>query len=218
MRALGGEPVGRSRIAPLVAWVTSIGLHGGLAIAVIAFAATAAHFASKPAPPPALVMDFQQPVYAPTTTIGGAAPAARPRVRVAANNVEEIDIRDCLTKAVEATNAENLDDFCSCFTAPTRSRLRKQVAMRFVEHDVTMELLDTQVIAVGKTSGEVAVKYRLVLTDDRFDVVSLVAVKQEHGYWRISSEKIQSYEHQSPVQCSPSRYACLGAACRVAAR
>jgi len=147
-----------------------------------------------------------------------AAPAARPRVRVAANNVEEIDIRDCLTKAVEATNAENLDDFCSCFTAPTRSRLRKQVAMRFVEHDVTMELLDTQVIAVGKTSGEVAVKYRLVLTDDRFDVVSLVAVKQEHGYWRISSEKIQSYEHQSPVQCSPSRYACLGAACRVAAR
>ena len=78
VRALGGEPVGRSRIAPLVAWVTSIGLHGGLAIAVIAFAATAAHFASKPAPPPALVMDFQQPVYAPTTTIGGAAPAARP--------------------------------------------------------------------------------------------------------------------------------------------
>jgi len=81
-----------------------------------------------------------------------------------------------------------------------------------------MELLDTQVITAGKTTGEVAVKYRLVLSDDRFDVVSLVAVKQENGYWRISSEEIQSYEHQSPSMCSPSRYACLGGTCRVAVR
>jgi nitrate reductase cytochrome c-type subunit len=40
-------------------------------------------------------------------------------------------------------------------------------------------------------------------------------MKQEHGYWRISSERIQSYEHQSPSMCSPSRYACLGATCHV---
>jgi len=45
-----------------------------------------------------------------------------------------------------------------------------------------------------------------------------VAVKQENGYWRIKSEKIQSYEHQSPSMCPPSRYACLGATCRFAAR
>ena len=77
VRALGGEPVGGSRLATAIAWVASVGLHGGLALAVILFAATAAHFASKPAPPPALVMDFQQPVYAPTTSIGGAAAPPR---------------------------------------------------------------------------------------------------------------------------------------------
>ena len=90
--------------------------------------------------------------------------------------------------------------------------------MRFVQHDVAMELLDTQVIKAGRTTGEVAVKYRITLSEDRFVVVSLVAVKQENGYWRINSEQIRSYEHQSPSMCSPSRYACLGATCRIAAR
>jgi hypothetical protein len=75
---MGGEPVGRRRLASIVAWVTSMGLHGGLAVVVILFAATAAHFASKPTPPPALVMDFQRPVYAPTSTLADAARAPRP--------------------------------------------------------------------------------------------------------------------------------------------
>lgn len=148
-----------------------------------------------------------------------AAPiTSRPRVRVAANNAEELDIRDCLSNAVEAANSEDLDGFVNCFTGGTKSKIRKQAAIRFVQHDVAMELLDTHVIKASNTTGEVAVKYRVLLTDDRFDVVSLVAVKQENGYWRIKSEKIQSYEHKSPSMCSPSRYACLGATCRVAAR
>jgi len=150
---------------------------------------------------------------------GDATPAVlRPRVRVAVHNGEETDIRDCLSNAVEAANTENLDGFVNCFTGSTKSKIRKQAAIRFVQHDVAMELLDTHVIKASNTTGEVAVKYRVLLTDDRFDVVSLVAVKQENGYWRIKSEKIQSYEHQSPSMCSPSRYACLAATCRVAAR
>jgi hypothetical protein len=75
VRSMGGEPVGRRPIAAVLAWVTSMGLHGGLAVAVILFAATAAHFAAKPSPPPALVMDFQRPVYAPTSSLADAARA-----------------------------------------------------------------------------------------------------------------------------------------------
>ena len=160
--------------------------------------------------PPAIAQDF--------LSDDKTRPLERPRVRVAVHNGEETDIRDCISNAVEAANSENLDGFVNCFTGSTKSKIRKQAAIRFVQHDVAMELLDTQVIKAGKTTGEVAVKYRLVLTEERFDVVSLVAVKQENGYWRINSEKIQSYEHQSPSMCSPSRYACLGATCRVAAR
>lgn len=145
-------------------------------------------------------------------------PTLRPRVRVAPNNAEETDIRDCLNSVVEAANSENLESFCDCFTGTKQAKIRKMAAMRFVEHDVTMELLDAHIIKAGKTTAEVAVKYRVVLSDDRFDVVSLVVVKQENGYWRIRSEKIQSYEHQSPRMCSPSRYACMGGTCQLVAR
>jgi len=82
VRRLGGEPIRKRHFAALVSWITSMGLHAGLAVAVIAFAATAAHFATKPTPPPALVMDFQQPVYAPTSTLvsqmGPPSSAANP--------------------------------------------------------------------------------------------------------------------------------------------
>ena len=101
VRALGGEPVGGARLAPIVAWITSVGLHGGLAVVVIAFAATAAHFASKPSPPPALVMDFQQPVYAPTTSIGGPVPVERP-VQARPTAVSETALRAAAEDALVA--------------------------------------------------------------------------------------------------------------------
>ena len=146
------------------------------------------------------------------------ASAAQPRLRVAPGNATETDIRDCLRNAVESANAEDLEGFVNCFAGGAKAKIRKPAALRFVQHDVSMELVDAHVIKVGKTTGEVAVRYRLALSDDRFDVVSLVAMKQERGYWRINAEKIQSYEHQSPSMCSPTRYACLGATCRVDGR
>jgi hypothetical protein len=145
-------------------------------------------------------------------------PTARPRLRVAPGNATETDIRDCLRNAVDAANAEDLDGFINCFAGSAKAKIRKPAALRFVQHDVSMELVDAHVIKVGKTAGEIAVRYRLALSDDRFDVVSLVAMKHEQGYWRINSEKIQSYEHQSPSMCSPSRYACFGATCNVGGR
>lgn len=147
-----------------------------------------------------------------------ASLAARPRVRVDDSGGDKTDIRDFLDTVVEAANAEDLETFSECFTGASRSKMRKQAALRFVQHDVAMDLLDTQVVKKGKTMAEVAVRYRVVLSDDTYDVVSLVAVKQENGYWKITSEKIQSYEHQSPRMCSPSRYACLGGTCQLVAR
>jgi hypothetical protein len=79
-----------------------------------------------------------------------------------------------------------------------------------------MELVDSQILKAGQVTGEAVVRYRVALSDDRFDVVSLVTLKQESGYWRIKSEQIQSYSHESPRLCSPSRYACLGGTCQIA--
>lgn len=98
VKRLGGAPVRRHWAAPMVAWMGSVGLHAGLALAIIASAATAAHFASKPPPPPALVLDFQQPVYAPTASL--AFDAARADAGAPA--------RAATATAPDAAAAENL--------------------------------------------------------------------------------------------------------------
>jgi hypothetical protein len=137
------------------------------------------------------------------------------RLRMSPESGEQADLKACLNSAAEAAAAEDLDGFADCFTRASKTKIRKQAALRFVQHAVTMELLDTHVIKLTGDSGQAAVHYRLALSDNQYDVVSLVAMKRENGYWRIQSEKVQSYEHQSPRSCSPSRYACIGGTCRI---
>jgi hypothetical protein len=144
-----------------------------------------------------------------------AADATSGRLRMAPESGEQADLKACLNTAAEAAAAEDLDGFADCFTRASTTKIRKQAAIRFVQHAVTMELLDTHVIKLAGNSGQAAVHYRLGLSDNQYDVVSLVALKREDGYWRIQSEKVQTYEYQSPWSCSPSRYACMGGTCRI---
>ena len=140
------------------------------------------------------------------------------RLRMAPETLEQADPRNCVSQAAEMANAENLAGFLECFAAGSQKKLRKEAALLFTRHDVEMDLLDAHVIKEGPTKSELAVRYRAKLSDSQYDVVSLVAVKKENGYWKISSEKVQEYECQTPRSCHPSRYTCLGGTCRVAPR
>ena len=144
-----------------------------------------------------------------------AADASPGRLRVAPESGEQADLKACLNTAADAASTENLEGFLDCFAGSAKRKLRKETAIRFVRHDVSMEVLDTQVLTLAGNSGQAAVRYRLNLSADQYDVVSLVAMKREQGYWKIHSERIQTVEHQSPSSCSPSRYACLGGSCRI---
>jgi len=156
----------------------------------------------------AAMLVLPAPTLAADTTIPG-------RLRMAPESGEQADLKACLNTAAEAATAEDLEGFLACFTRASKTKICKQAALRFVQHAVTMELLDTHVIKLTGDSGQAAVHYRLALSDNQYDVVSLVALKREDGYWRIQSEKVQSYEYQSPRSCSPSRYACMGGTCRI---
>lgn len=140
------------------------------------------------------------------------------RLRMAPDTLEQADPRNCVSQAAEMANAENLAGYLECFSAGSQKKLRKEAALLFTRHDVAMDLLDAHVIKETATKGEVAVRYRARLSDSSYDVLSLVAVRKENGYWKISSEKVQEYECQSPRSCHPSRYTCLGGTCRVAGR
>ncbi len=138
-----------------------------------------------------------------------------PRLRVSEDLSDPRTVRNCLSAACEAANTENLDGFLECFTSTTKRKLRKPAAVLFVQHEVSMELLDSQIIEQTEGRSEAAVKYRTKRSDDTYTVVSLVDLKKENGYWKISKERIQTVEHYSPSMCSPSRYACFGGQCQV---
>lgn len=142
-----------------------------------------------------------------------AAEAQRPRVSEDLSDPRSVE--KCLSAVCEATNSENLDGFLDCFTTATRKQLRKPAAMLFVQHDLTMDLMDSQIIEQTESRSEAVVKYRTKRSDDTYTVVSLVDLRKENGYWKISKERIQTVEHSSPSMCSPSRYACFGGQCRV---
>lgn len=99
IRALGGDPAKRHVLAPLVSWMASIGAHVAVAAMIVAFAATAVQMARQESAPPAIVIDFRQPAYAPTVSLAASgesplsdttpmpapmAPAARDQLRDAA--------------------------------------------------------------------------------------------------------------------------------------
>lgn len=147
-----------------------------------------------------------------------AAESPSGRLRVNPESGEQADVQTCLNTVAEAACAEDLDGFAECFTKSSRAKIRKQAATRFVRYAVAMEVLDSQVIRLAGNSGQAAVRYRLTLSQDHYDVVSLVALKREQGYWKIHSEQIQTFEYESPSCCSPSRYECFGSTCRLAAR
>jgi len=152
------------------------------------------------------------------TAAGSEDRPAPARLRMAPETLDRTDPKACVAAAAEMANEENLDGFLECFAAGSQKKLRKEAALVFARHEIVMDLLDAHVIRETPTKSEVAVRYRARLSDSQYDVVSVVAVKREAGYWKISSEQVKEYECQSPGSCHPSRYTCLGGTCRVATR
>lgn len=135
------------------------------------------------------------------------------RVQVAPGNADEINIKTQLSTVAEMASARNLEGYLECFAANACRKIRKDAAITFVRHEVSMEVLDSQILKHSDFRSELAVRYRATLSDQIFDVVSLVAMKREDGYWKISAEKVQEFQIDGPTICTPSRYACMGGAC-----
>ena len=117
---------------------------------------------------------------------------AADRLVMSSGNDTEIGVGDCVRKAAKAVSEEDLDAFVDCFTERQRPKIRRRAAMIFVTYTLDLELLDDHVVSESGDKAELVVKYRLMLTDDAFDIVSLLGMAREHGAWRISAEKVES--------------------------
>lgn len=106
------------------------------------------------------------------------------------------EMRACIRTVERAVNNEDLDAYVECFVVGIRSPLRHRIGMLFVKHEMEMEILDIHVLGVSEKGGEVAVKYRAVLSGRASEVVAVLHMKQEDGRWRIDKETVHSNQGQ----------------------
>jgi len=97
-----------------------------------------------------------------------------------------------LESAATAASTENLEHFLGHFTESTARRMRRRLAMLFVTHEVSLEILDCQVMNCRDERAELAVQYRVGLSHERADVVARLQLTRIDGDWRINAERVQS--------------------------
>jgi hypothetical protein len=144
---------------------------------------------------------------------------AIPRRLTMTDNSAETGMRDCVKRATEAASKEDLDTFISYFTESQRQSIRRKAAMLFVRHTVSLELTDCHVIEEADTHATLAIKYKAVLDEDAFDVVSVLFLEKENDAWKIRREQVVSHEQIEPA-CDTTprqRVACAGGRCRLVA-
>lgn len=98
-------------------------------------------------------------------------------------------LKTFLTKLCEAASREDLDSYCSFFESSS-PKSRKSAALAFAEHDVSMILLDSQVVSNTGTEAEVVVKYTLTFSRNTTIYLSVVNLKKIGNDWKIVNEKI----------------------------
>lgn len=113
----------------------------------------------------------------------------RPRMK---DNGSIIAVKDCVQTAAQAVADEDLEAFVGCFSSQQRPRIRRKAAMMFVRHTLDLELIDSHVVTETDDKAELAVKYRATLSDESWDIVSVIGLVKEDGTWKIAREKVES--------------------------
>jgi hypothetical protein len=135
--------------------------------------------------------------------------ADNPRITVAEDLSHSGDMKSCVMAAADAAAAENLDGFLEHFTTGTQRKVRRKTAMLFVQYDFGLEILDCHVIDCSEKKGELALRYLARLSERQVEVVAVLDMRRENGYWKISREKVTSTRNYGAT-CSPSRSSYLG--------
>lgn len=139
-----------------------------------------------------------------------AVPQPGETQRVIARSDDGQAMRECVKAVEEAVNEEDLEAYVECFVDRVRNPLRHRIGMLFVKHEMAMEILDSHVLGKSEKGGEIAVKYRAVLSGRTSEVVAVLGMTKEDGRWRISKENIHS-----TLVVRPEKIVTCGSACGI---
>jgi len=133
------------------------------------------------------------------------------------DNSSETGMRDCIKQAAAAASQEDLESYVACFTDSQRIQLRRKAALLFVRHTVTLELIDSHLVEETGSHATWVIKYKALLTDAGYDVVSLLHMHKENNQWKIRREEVETSERSQPAtkQDAVIPFGCAGAQCRL---
>lgn len=83
--------------------------------------------------------------------------------------------------------------------------MRRRIGLLFVQHDISLEIVDSHVLQQTDTSGEIAVKYRASLSANTAEIVSFLALSKEDGAWKIGKEKIHASRNRRDERSASER-------------
>ena len=93
------------------------------------------------------------------------------RVTVRHDQDEEM-VRDLLSKLEESMNNDNLRDYLSCLTPEYAKKTKKEAAVMFVEHDLSLEFDNFQIVETDGDQIEFVVKYNTNYTGDNVTTIA----------------------------------------------
>jgi len=136
------------------------------------------------------------------TWVGGIS-SGQDRIKVSADNVIEMEIKDCIKSAVKAVNDEDLDGYLACFPASQHARRRRETGLLFVQHQVGMELLESHCLEKNDGRCEVAVRYCLLRDEKPTEIVATLTLSKSDEGWLITKEKVltsKAHREEGPIR------------------
>ena len=96
------------------------------------------------------------------------------------------------------------EDLSACENS-YKSFNRREAAIFFAEHQVSINLMDAHVVANNGKEAEVALKYSMVVDRNIITFISFMRLKEFEGQWKVMGEKICKKNWENP--------SCVGGRC-----
>ena len=124
------------------------------------------------------------------------------RVTVRHDQDEEM-VRDLLSKLEESMNNDNRD-YLSCLTPEYAKKTKKEAAVMFVEHDLSLEFDNFQIVETDGDQIEFVVKYNTNYTGDNVTTIANILAEKENDGLLVANQRIVSQKGEDGEEVSES--------------
>jgi hypothetical protein len=111
---------------------------------------------------------------------------------------EETQVQDLLQRICNAVDNEDAQAYLACLTKEMGSRVKKDIAVRFTQHDMSMELSKITITQASESSVEFVASYTVYEDATPSTIVSSVVAKRIGDSLLLSKEEILSKTSSRP--------------------